>query len=249
MGRYDKIKVYDNGWKQPSRIRIYKKGTGWVDFGANDSDNKSDINVYKKSSNDFVRATLNKKVTYYSYQQGTGYTESSWNPGFNCGFSPYSSSAGNFIFEFKASIYRRDGADRRLYYSKSKYNGDCHVYITLNGNGSITVSLNSGDFYNNVIAYTTPAQLGLNQWGDLQVWAAAGSTLLYIRWCGNTYSMTSRRAWQVSSNTTINDGGARISTSGFKLQTYSNNTGGTQTTTATAAEIKTNVTGSNTTWV
>ena len=248
MGRYDKIRVYDNGWKQPSRIRVYKKGVGWVDFGANNSDNNKDINVYKKSSNNFIRATLNKKVTYYNYQQGTGYTESSWSPNFNCGFSP-SSDYGNHRFEFKATVYRRDSVSRRLYYSKSNSHGDCHVYITLNGNGSITVSLNAGVFYDSVASYTTPAQLSLNQWGDLQVWAEAGSGRLYIRWCGATYDMSSKRAWQVGSNTVINDGGARISINNFKLQTYSNNTGGTQAITYTAAEVKTNVTGSNTTWV
>ena len=71
MGRYDKIRVYDNGWKQPSRIRVYKKDVGWVDFGDNNSDNNKDINVYKKSSNNFIRDTLNKKINYYYYQQGT----------------------------------------------------------------------------------------------------------------------------------------------------------------------------------
>ena len=248
MGRYDKIRVYSGGWKQPSRIRMYKKGS-WVDFGANDSDNKSDIYVYKKSSNNFVRATLDKQVTNTSYKQGTGYTESSWSPGFSCGFSPYSKETGHFRFEFKATIYRRDSVSRTLYSSKSKSNGNCHVYITLNGNGSITVSINSGNFYDDVATYTTPATLSKDQWGYLQVWAEAGSERLYIKWCGVTYNMTSRRAWKVDSNTTINSGGARISTSEFKLQTYSNNTGGTQTITKTAAQIEIDVASSETTWV
>ena len=247
MGRYDKIKVYDNGWKQPSRIRIFKKGTGWVDFGMDDSDNKSDINVYKKSSNDFVRATLNKRVTYYSYSKGTGYTESSWGPGFDCGFSP-TSSYGGFRFEFTATVYRRDSQKRCLYSSKAKY-GTHYCYIDLNADGSITFKIDTDYSSYDAISVTTNAKLGLDQWGDLKIVAEKDSNTVYITWCGATITCSSRRAWQVSSNTTINPGYARIKTTGFKLQTYSNNTGGTQSITNTAAEIKVNESGSRINWV
>ena len=246
MGRYDKIRVYDNGWKQPSRIRVMKNGS-WVDLGDNDSTNNTDFNVYKLSSSKFVRATLDKKVTPYSYSQGTGYTESSWSPGFDCGFSP-TSSYGGFRFEFTATVYRRDSAKRCLYSSKAKY-GTHYCYIDLNADGSITFKIYTDYSSYGEVSVTTSAKLSLDQWGSLRIVAEKDSATVSITWCGATVTCSSRRAWQVSSNTTINPGGARISISGFKLQTYSNNTGGTQSITSTAAEIKNQISGNTVTWV
>lgn len=60
MGRYDKIKVYNNGsWRTPNRIRVYKNG--WQDLGTNDSSNTKTL--YVRHNNRFRRATLNKKTT------------------------------------------------------------------------------------------------------------------------------------------------------------------------------------------
>lgn len=60
MGRYDKIKVYNNGsWHTPNRIRVYKNG--WQDLGTNDSSNTKTL--YVRHNNRFRRATLNKKTT------------------------------------------------------------------------------------------------------------------------------------------------------------------------------------------
>lgn len=60
MGRYDKIKVYNNGsWHTPNRIRVYKNG--WQDLGTNDSSNTKTL--YVRHNNQFRRATLNKKTT------------------------------------------------------------------------------------------------------------------------------------------------------------------------------------------
>lgn len=60
MGRYDKIKVYNNGsWKTPNRIRVYNNG--WQDLGTNDSSNTQAL--YVRHDNKFKRATLNKKTT------------------------------------------------------------------------------------------------------------------------------------------------------------------------------------------
>ena len=45
MGRYDKIKVYNNGsFVQPKRIRVWNNGS-WLDLGSNDSDNKRSLYV------------------------------------------------------------------------------------------------------------------------------------------------------------------------------------------------------------
>ena len=246
MGRYDKIRVYDNGWKQPSRIRVMKNGS-WVDLGDNDSTNNTDFNVYKLSSSKFVRATLNKKVNSYSYQQGTGYTESSWSPGFDCGFSP-SSSYGNYRFEFKATVCRRDSNKRCLYSSVAKY-GTHYCYIDLNSDGSITFKVYTSYSSYGEASVTTNFKLGVGEWSDLKIVSDAGSSTVYVTWGGQTVTCSSRRAWQVSSNTTINSGGARIKTSGFRLETYSNTTGSTQSTSSTAAEIKQNVSGTTVEWV
>lgn len=60
MGRYDKIKVYNNGsFVQPNRIRVYNNG--WQDLGTNDSDSTKTLKV--RNGNSFSRATLNKKTT------------------------------------------------------------------------------------------------------------------------------------------------------------------------------------------
>lgn len=60
MGRYDKIKVYNNNaWRAPNRIRVYQNG--WQDLGTNDSDSTKTLKV--RYNNAFRRVTLNKKTT------------------------------------------------------------------------------------------------------------------------------------------------------------------------------------------
>ena len=61
MGRYDRLKVYnENGVAvQPSRVRIHS-GSGWLDLGNNDSDNKRGLYAYTDSGR--KRITKNKKI-------------------------------------------------------------------------------------------------------------------------------------------------------------------------------------------
>ena len=137
MGRYDKIRVYNNGWKQPSRIRIYKKGTGWVDFGTNTSSNNNTINVKKSSG--FVRATLNRKDTEKSETLYRGYHVGAYGLGTKQAYC-FNNSGGASNKRFYAKMVVKANGACRLFDFYADY-VDCSLYVGIKSDGTVYYTL------------------------------------------------------------------------------------------------------------
>lgn len=135
MGRYDKIKVYNNNnWVQPTRIRVYKNGV-WQDLGDNNSDNITDLNVRK--DDDWVRATLNKQTT-------TSVTDRWEQGGFNVlpvnGFNANPKDGYGFQF-YTSNVLKTENVDQNLFRVTTSASNS-YLHITWHANGTVSVTIN-----------------------------------------------------------------------------------------------------------
>jgi hypothetical protein len=242
MGRYDKIKVYNNGaFVQPKRIRVRRNGA-WLDLGSNDSDIKRSLYVYKNGVK--TRATLNKTITNYvgdTYREG-GETILNGN---TC-FSPTTTKAPQGDFEFKAYIRRDTSGAKNIFKTYGVHDDSNHVYITLNDNGTITVNVNcSFGSYDDAVA-TTDNAITDNDWHYVKVYAPKGGTQYYVQLDEGTKKYASSlRAWQVYATNQLGDDGLHIRSDDFFLKTMD---GWGNATSTEDAKANKNDSWSETTW-
>lgn len=241
MGRYDKIKVYNNGsFVQPKRIRVWNNGS-WLDLGSNDSDNKRSLYVYKNGIK--KRATLNKIITSYagdSYRNGAIQILDG-----NTCFS-VNSSYSNVEFVFTAYIRRIGSGSRNIFKAWGRSNSTNHLYITLNSNGTVSVNANcSFGSYSDAVATTSNA-INDEGWHYVRVRAPLNGSNMYISLDGGAEaSASSRRAWQVYADNLLGDSNLHIRSDGFRLKTADGYGNATETTNVQANE---NDSWSKTTW-
>lgn len=180
MGRYDKIKVYNEGvWTTPSRIRVYNNG--WLDLGLQDSLVTTALNVY--SEDVLKRVTLNRiDTTVVTDKYAVG--PFSVSPAAGYCFCPTSSSAGEYNFNFNCTVRKTSATDQRIFYSGNGYDDD-FIDITWLANGKIRVQ---GAYNGNVKTLTSSNAVGINTWVNLRVYANKGSYKTYIVFNGVTTS-------------------------------------------------------------
>lgn len=121
MGRYDKIKVYNNNaWRAPSKIRVYQNG--WQDLG--DSNSSNTQTLYVQHNNEFKRATLNKKTT-------TRVTDSWATGGFSVlplnGYNSRPDAGYKFAFSID-NMRHTNGVDSNIF---TAHNDDWSSYIQI----------------------------------------------------------------------------------------------------------------------
>ena len=180
MGRYDKIKVYNEGvWTTPSRIRVYNNG--WLDLGLQDSFVTTALNVY--SEDVLKRVTLNRvDATVVTDKNAVG--PFSVSPAAGYCFCPTSTSAGEYNFNFNCTIRKTSATDQRVFYSGNGYDDD-FIDITWLANGKIRVQ---AAYNGNVKTLTSSNAVGINTWVSLRVYANKGSYKTYIVFNGTTTS-------------------------------------------------------------
>lgn len=225
MGRYDRLKVYnENGVAvQPSRVRIHS-GSGWLDLGNNDSDNKRGLYV---CTNSIVhkRITKNKKIITHT---GDSFRNSptqilSGNTCFSVNATA-SSGASNVEFVFTAYIRRTSAGAKNIFRAYGVYSsGSNYINITLNANNTVTVSVNTS--FSSVGAASATTSNTINDgWNYVKVRAPLGGSYLYVsvNW-GAEASCSSRRAWQVYADNSLGDWGLDIRSDNFYLKTCNGN--------------------------
>lgn len=173
MGRYDKIKVYDDsGWVNPSRIRIYSNGT-WKDLGDKLSDNTQSLNVCV--DNQWVRATLNRTI-----QPGSGdkYANGQFKIKPENGFSYYPTGSA---FQFKCTI-RRTSNTKKLLFRSGVYSGSTltsYFQIYWETDGKFTIE-NHSSYGGGYYSYTSKVAIPLNTWVKINAYVNKGTTTLHF---------------------------------------------------------------------
>lgn len=199
MGRYDKIKVYNNGsWHTPSRIRVYNNG--WQDLGTSTSDNTKTMKV--RSGSSFQRCTLNKRtqtVVTDRWAQGrfnllpaSGYCRCS-----------KSSGAGNINWYFRAVIEKTTSAEQHIFYcgtgGSPESPGSNYVRVTWLGDGRIRVDT---AYNSSVSTMYSSNSVGANQQVYLNVYSNAGSYACVIEFNGVVTSSNLYTAFRFNGCTT-----------------------------------------------
>lgn len=191
MGRYEKIKVYNgSSFVKPSRIRIYNNG--WQDIGTDTS--YSTVPMYvRKADGSNARATLNRRdYTVVDDQYASG--------AFNLlpasGFCFYTANAGWY---FRATIYKESDISNQIFYCGTGTTS--YIKIVWNANGTVTVSVR----YNNSTIYsvTSSNAVTAGNYVYLNVYAAKGSTKVYVVLNGVTTSATLYNQFIVTSATNV----------------------------------------------
>lgn len=218
MGRYDKINVYNGGWKKPKRIRAYLNG--WVDLGANDSYVTNALKVLK--NNGWVRATLNRRDYSNTVGEEYAYGKFALYPKSAYGYNPSKASWGLYMVvrkteagdKFLVDIHNVTGSNDRPYL-KIIWRNDGYIEIKNNYSGT-EYTLTSARAY------------GLNEYIRVNIYALKGSNKMYL---GVNDEYTSKKLYGTFSNTGsvtyIGDSGLNYK-DGFKCYgaAYSNNTNG-----------------------
>lgn len=224
MGRYDKIKVYSNGWKQPSRIYIYKKNKGWVDFGDHaTSYNNTDIHVRK--GNSFVRATKYRKDTTHKDVVSLGYHVGAYKLYTKQAYCFYNTGgAANRRFYAKM-VVRAKGACR-LFDFYADYI-DCHIYVGIKSDGTVYYKLRDGEWAKNSWEHKAgKIAMGFGQgWQTVElVGDCNGSGSVMKVWINGQESGSFPRhtAWSYDSYGTVGDdnGNLQIKHKGVEINTY-----------------------------
>jgi hypothetical protein len=221
MGRYDKIKVYDNGWKQPSRIRVMKNGS-WVDFGTNTSSNNKTINVKKSSG--FVRATLNRKDTEKSETLYRGYHVGAYDINTKQAYCFCTSAAPQKRFYAKM-VVRAKGACRLFEIKANVF--DCSLYVGIKADGTVYYRLRDYQFVGKTWEHTVgKISMGFDQgWQTIELVGDVGNNR-FKGWINgvNTSSESYHTAWNDNSYGYVgdNNGNLQIQHGGVYFNTYGN---------------------------
>lgn len=200
MGRYDKIKVYNNGsWHTPNRIRVYNNG--WKDLGTADSYNTSSLNV--RNGNSFARATLNRQdYTTVTDRYASGTFKLLPANGF-C-YCTKSSSAGNWDWYFRCTIKKTTNTEQNIFWAGStNYNpsnpGSNYVQIKWLADGKIRVGVSDGYGGGSHSLTSSNSVLAGNE-VYLNVYVNAGSRTMYIVFNGVTTSGSMGSAFSISNS-------------------------------------------------
>lgn len=220
MGRYDKIRVYDGGWKQPSRIRVYKKGTGWVDFGNNTSFNNNTINVKKSSG--FVRATLNRKDTERSETLYRGYHVGAYSLGTKQAYC-FNNTGGAANRRFYAKmVVKANGACRLFDFYADHI--DCSLYVGIRADGTVYYTLRDYQWVKTSWTHNAGRiAMGFGQgWQTIELIGEVGSNTFTVKVNGSASSFPRHTAWSYNSYGTVgdNNGNLQIQHGGVYINTY-----------------------------
>ena len=199
MGRYDRIKVYNNGsWVQPNQIRVYNNG--WQDLGTNNSYSTKTLQV--REGNEFKRATLNRRdeqVVTDRWAEG----RFKLLPASRYCRCSKSTSAGSYNWYFRATIEKTTDTDQYLFYCGTGGNpsspGSHYARITWLANGKIRVE----SCYNgNVSSMTSSNAVMKDTQVYLNVYSNKDSYTNYIVFNGVTTSATIYGTFRVNGCTT-----------------------------------------------
>ena len=199
MGRYDKIKVYNNGsWVQPNQIRVYNNG--WQDLGTNDSYSTKPLQVRK--GNEFKRATLNKRDEAYIIDQ---WAQGRFNLKPNSGYCrcSKSSNAGSYNWYFRAYVEKTTSGDQHLFYcgtgGSPESPGQHYVRITWLSDGRIRMD---AAYSGTVRTMYSNNAVGANNNVYLNVYSNAGSYNCTIDFNGTSTTASVGTSFRYNGSTT-----------------------------------------------
>ena len=186
MGRYDKIKVYNNGsWVQPNQIRVYNNG--WQDLGTNSSYNTKSLQVRK--NNAFVRATLNRRDEQVVTDRWAEGRFKLLPASRYCRCSNNSSGTLRYNWYFRTTVEKTTDSEQYLFYcgtgGSPESPGKHYVRVTWQSNGKIRLD---AAYDGNVKTLTSSNAVGKNTPVYLNVYSNAGSYNAYIVFNGVTTS-------------------------------------------------------------
>lgn len=221
MGRYDNIKVYSNGWKQPSRIYIYKKNKGWVDFGDHSTSyNNTDIHVRKGKS--FVRATKYRKDTKHKDPVSLDYHVGAYGLGTKQAYC-FNNTGGATNKRFYAKMVVKAKGACRLFDFYAEYI-DCSLYVGITSDGTVYYTLR--DYQWSKTSWTHYAgkiAMGFGQgWQTIELIGEVGSNTFTVKVNGSASSFPRHTAWNYNSYGTVgdNNGNLQIKYKGVEINTY-----------------------------
>lgn len=165
MGRFDRMKVYNGGWKSVYRVQVYN-GSSWVDLGTNESDNTRKGAVYTSgSSRTFF--TNHKVTTTTPAVPGDGASGGQFQLKPLDVWTTYGISARGGKFYISGTIRRTNSSDANIFYLTG--GGNVYCQITWLANGRIQVNCYNPSTGAATSALSSNAVTAVNTWVNLYI--------------------------------------------------------------------------------